>query len=284
MRRHAWRSWALVGLLAWVGCNVGSSSGEFAETDNGAAGATAGPSQDAPDGEQQQEVADLAAKRGFALSDLSSDAAYVLVKADAARVAEAIAESLGGEVTADAYGKSPAEDQGGTIVFRLQGHPWTVFALWPDDEFDRSMAELSKELQADVLTFAHSDLSGWSFVHLYRNGQEVESLHWGEDPSDLGLAAPTEADWDMTTKVTTDHGDEVSITDLWLFRSKLRKISEQDLQQGEAFNDALFMHYDAYLPDAEDMPWAGENGVESPLGEGAFDAVLIVTIDEQGEE
>jgi hypothetical protein len=183
-------------------------------------------------------------------------------------------------VVDDALGKSPDEEEGGVIVFQVKGHPWSIFALWPDEEFKDSAAELSKELAADVLTFANSDFSGWSFVNLYRGGEEVEALHWGEDLTESGLAGPDLSEWDTHTKITTDHGDDVVITDQWLFRSKLRKVSEQDLQKGEAFNDELFKQHDAYLPDAEDMPWVGENGIESPLGAEAFDEVQLIEMPE----
>ena len=86
-------------------------------------------------------------------------------------------------------GISEDDEDGGAIVYQLKGHPWSIFALWPDEKFDEYAAELSKELDADVLTFANSDFSGWSFVDLYRGGEEVEALHWGEDLSEIGAPA-----------------------------------------------------------------------------------------------
>ena len=174
--------------------------------------------------------------------------------------------------------KSPGDEGGGAIVYQFKGHPWSIFALWPNEDFAEDAAALSKDIDADVLTFANSDFSGWSFVSLYRDGQEVEALHWGEDLTESGLSGPNLSEWNTHTKIANDHGDGVVITEQWLFRSRLRKASEQDLQKGTAFNDELFKHYDAYLPDADQMPWAGANGIESPLGAEAFEAVHLVVI------
>jgi hypothetical protein len=273
-----------VASVGWLGCGSADDGGDDASMEEMAAamGRPQAAEGDAavaarPVQPRQTSDASLPTRRGFELFDLSNEAAYVLVKADAARVADALAKQLNGTVTKDALGKSPGDEDGGAIVYQLKGHPWSIFALWPDEKFDEYAAELSKELGTDVLTFANSDFSGWSFVDLYRGGEEVEALHWGEDLSEIGAPA-NPADWHTMTKISTDHGDDIVITDQWLFRSKLRKVTEQELQQGEAFNDALFKLYDAYLPDAEQMPWVGENGIESPLGADAFTAVHLVVM------
>jgi hypothetical protein len=219
----------------------------------------------------------LAARRGFALHDLSNEAAYVLVKADAAKVADAVAKQLNGHVTRDAYGKS-LNDEAGTIVYQLAGHPWSIYTIMPDDKFGEQAAALSLELGTDVLTFASSDFNGWSFVALYRAGDEVEAIDWGGEGDELGADADL-SKWDSHGIVSHVY-DGIEMNDSFLFRSKLRKATEQELAQGEAFIDATFKTHDAYLPDVDDMPWVGENGIGSPLGPSAFAGVHSVTLSE----
>jgi hypothetical protein len=297
MWRHAW---FLVGcvVIGLVGCSSAEDGSETAVSMDEMAAVVSRPSADVVrDGEvvvQAEGVDDedleagaaaakgpdpsLPSKRGFALFDLSNEAAYVLLKAPADKVAEALAKKWGGAVTRDVYGKPADAILNGAVVFQLKGHPYSIYATIAEEDFDEEVAALSKELATDAITFANSDFSGWSFVSVYRNGEEVEALHWGEDLTELGLAAPSESEWNTTTKITTDYGDGVQITDQWLFRSKLRKVTETELQQGEKFNDALFKQYDAFLPDADNMLWPAEEGIESPYGAEAFEAVQLVTV------
>jgi hypothetical protein len=217
----------------------------------------------------------LATRRGFALHDLSNEAAYIMVKMDAAKAAEAIAKQMKGNLTKNAYGKT-TDVETGTIVYQLAGHPWSIYAIMPDEHFDDDAAALSRELGTDVLTFASSDFNGWSFVALYRGGDEVEAIDWGTEGDGLGADADL-SKWDSHGSISHTYED-IEFTDQFLFRSKLRKASEQELQQGEAFVDAMFKQYDAYLPDAEDMPWLDDDGIASPLGPTAFAGVHLVTV------
>jgi hypothetical protein len=293
MWRHVW-ALAAVGVLGVLGCGSAENGGESASMDEMAAAVSqpkslvaegtvvvreAEPNEDLSTASGKPDPS-LPSKRGFALFDLSNEAAYVLLKAPADKVADALAKKWGGTVTKDVYGKPSDATLNGAVVFQLKGHPYSIYATYGGEDFDEEVATLSKELATDAVTFANSDFSGWSFVSVFRNGEEVEALHWGEDLTELGLAAPSASEWDTTTKITTDYGDGVQITDQWLFRSKLRKVTEAELQQGEKFNDAMFKQYDAFLPDADNMLWPAEDGIESPYGAEAFEAVHLVTMPE----
>ena len=225
---------------------------------------------------------DLPTRRGFALHDLSNELAYVMVKADADKVAEAVAGQLNGQVSQDIWQQPVDTERTGTIVYQLKGHPWTIFAVWPGGEMMDRAAKLSTELKTDVLTFANSDFSGWSFVELYRDGESVEAVNWGLDYTDEGLAGPDLSRWDAHTKITTTDSNGVTLTDQYVFRSKLRKVTEADLKKGEAFVDWFYKQHDAYLPDAPDMVWLREDGkATSPLGAGVFSGAYAITVDKQ---
>jgi hypothetical protein len=77
--------------------------------------------------------------------------------------------------------------------------------------------------------------------------------------------------------VTNTYEDGVTITDVYLFRSKLRQLPKEELQKGEAVVDAMFKLYDAYLPDIDEMAWGDDSDtVTSSLGKGAFAGVVAV--------
>ena len=76
--------------------------------------------------------------------------------------------------------------------------------------------------------------------------------------------------------------EDGSYTDAFLFRSKSRKVTAQDLQKGDAFIDEMFRAQDAYLPDSLQMPWAhsesGPDQFNSPLPAAAFSGVHVVEV------
>lgn len=218
----------------------------------------------------------LASKRGFDLDDWN-EASYVLVKGDATKTAEALAGVWKGKVVKDMLGKPAKDNAIQMIVFQLAGHPWTICACDA-----RQFEAISKALSnTDVLLVWQSDFNGWSGVELYRGGEEVEALHWGPGDDKLGEDADA-AKWQATAEIVrkSDDGD---YKDLFLFRSKARKVTAQDLQKGDAFIDELFSTHDAYLPDSLQMPWTqselnDSNNISSPLGPGAFSAVHVVEV------
>jgi hypothetical protein len=219
----------------------------------------------------------LRTKRGFGLTDWSNEATYVLVKADAEKTANALARAWNGKVVKNVFGQ-PSNDAH-LVVYQLAGHPWSVFAC------DGSQIEpLSKNLisDADVMFIWNSDFNGWSGCDVYRAGQEVEAIHWGAEGDGLGEDADA-TKWHARGKVGKSIEGE-TYNDVFQFRSKTRKVTEADLQKGEAFVDAFLRHHDAYLPDADQMPWSGadeSHAVTSPLGIAAFAAVHAVEVPER---
>jgi hypothetical protein len=220
----------------------------------------------------------LASKRGFDLDDWN-EASFVLVKGDAAKTAEILAGAWKGKVVKDVLGKPVQDNAIQIVVFQLAGHPWTVFAC------DGSQLELvTKALSrdTDVLVAWQSDFNGWSGVELYRGGEEVEAVHWGPDEDKLGDDADA-AKWQTRAEIVRKNEDE-SYNDAFLFRSKARKVTAQDLQKGDAFIDDMFRAHDAYLPDSLQMPWAtteDADKISSPLGPAAFASVHMVEISDR---
>jgi hypothetical protein len=238
---------------------------------------TAAVSASAPAAAPAAADPSLRTKRGFDLKDWSNEAVYVLVKADAATTAAALATAWNAKVVKDVLGKPSADNQ--VIVYQLAGHPWSVFAC------DGSQIEpLSTALSsnADVLFVWNSDFNGWSGVDLYRAGKEVEAVHWGAEGDGLGEDRDA-SKWHTQGKVGQNIEGE-TYSEVYLFRSTARKVTEADLAKGEAFVDAFLRHHDAYLLDMEQMPWADleeSNTVTSPLPAATFAAVHAVEVPER---
>jgi hypothetical protein len=264
-RIHSWA--VVIASFAIVGC--GSSDGkkptsmsDVAAAHDAQQGAANGAAPASVDGAAPAAAnMSLASKRGFDLQDWSNEAAYVLVKADAAKTAEALARVYKAEVAKDVLGKSVDEDKFYTVVYQISGHPWSVFAC-SAEQLETLWPELSKEF--DVLTFWNSDFSAWASVDLWRGGKEVEALRWGPAGDEIGELADA-SKWHATAK--TEDTD-------YLFRSTLRKVTPDDLKKGDAFVSELFAKYDAYLPDADQMPWLDEGKVTCPVNN--FSAVHAI--------
>jgi hypothetical protein len=299
MKRLCFGIVLIVAAVVWVGC--GPSDGKkpasmeqigaqleqqsvpsTAEASPGAAASASGVAPPAAGASAAQAGAapaavdpSLSVKRGFDLEDWSNEAAYVLVKADAAKAAEALARVWRGKVIKDVFGKPASETANQFALFQLAGHPWSIFA------FDASqLEELTPALSrdADVLVFWNSDFNGWAGVELYRGGAEVEAVHWGGVDEKLGEDANASL-W-HTEGIVTRTYEGISMDDSYLFRSKLRKVTPADLGKGDAFIDEFLIHHDAYLPDAEQMPWFDYDTklISSPLGMGAFAGVHAVEV------
>jgi hypothetical protein len=234
--------------------------------------ATAGPAAPAVAADPS-----LRTKRGFGLKDWSNEATYVLVKADAEKTANALARAWNGKVVKNVFGQPSNDAQ--LVVYQLAGHPWSVFAC------DGSQIEpLSKNLisDADVMFIWNSDFNGWSGCDVYRAGQEVEAIHWGPEGDGLGEDADA-AKWHTRGKIGKSIEGE-AYSDVYQFRSTKRKVTEADLQKGEGFVDAFLRYHDAYLLDADQMPWSDpdeSHSVTSPLGLAAFAAVHAVEVPDQ---
>jgi hypothetical protein len=245
-----------------------------AATSSAVPGATSSPAAAAPAAPAVAADPSLRTKRGFGLKDWSNEATYVLVKADAEKTANALARAWNGKVVKNVFGQ-PANDAQ-LVVYQLAGHPWSIFAC-----HGSQIEPLTKNLisDTDVMFIWSSDFNGWSGCDVYRAGQEVEAIHWGAEGDGLGEDADA-AKWHTRGKVGKSIEGE-SYSDIFQFRSKTRKVTEADLQKGDAFVDAFLRHHDAYLPDADQMPWSDSDeshSVTSPLGLAAFAAVHAVEV------
>jgi hypothetical protein len=223
----------------------------------------------------------IASKRGFGLEDWSNEAAYVLVKADAAKMADMLAKATTAKVVMNVLDKPADEEAAQAIVYQLAGHSWSIVAI-PGDVWETFVPALSTN--ADVIVFSHSDFNAWASVKLFRGGEEVEAVHWG--PAGDGLGEDADASkWHTSGTVTTTYED-IASDDTYLFRSKLQKLTPADLQKGEAFINEFFKQQDAYLPDAEQMPWYDYDTktISSPLGAAAFAGVHAVDVAVPGME
>jgi hypothetical protein len=232
--------------------------------------ATASPLMAAPTRAPVAVDPSLASKRGFDLEDWSNEMAYVLIKADAAKAADALAAAWQGKVVKDVFGKELSEERGHGLIYQLKGHPWSIFAC-DNSDLEKLTPVLSRD--ADVLVFWQSDFNGWAGVELYRGGEEVEAVHWGGVEEKLGEDANA-SKWHAEGKFNRTYED-ITMTDSFLFRSKLRKMTPEELGKGDAVVDEFFVKHDAYLPDADQMPWQDWDSklITSPLGAGAFAGV-----------
>ncbi len=205
--KRQWLTIALaVGPIGWVGCGSSNSTQAPASMDQMAtaleqqsAAKTPAQNENQTTGLKTKAAADNAAptgpaakaapvaaadpalrtKRGFDLEDWSNEAAYVLVKTDAAKTADALAQIWKGKVVRDVFGKPTDEKRNQVVVYQLAGHPWSVFAC-DGRQLETLVPSLSRD--ADVLVAWNSDFNGWSGIALYRGGQEVEAIHWAPKP------------------------------------------------------------------------------------------------------
>ena len=260
---------------------IASQQRESTESAGTASSKTAASQSPAPAGrdahrETPSPNPNLETRRGFDLKDWSNEAAYVLVKAAADQTAAQLAREWNGKVLKDVLGKPIDEERGQAVVYQLAGHPWSIFAT-DSSQLEELVPVLSR--QTDLLVFWNSDFNGWAGIELYRAGEEVEAIHWGVAEDALGEDANA-ALWHSEGQVTETYDDGVTMDYAFRFRSKLRKVTPVDLQQGEAFVNAFMRHHDAYLPDADQMPWVDENNfITSPLGPAAFTAVHAVEVE-----
>jgi len=118
---------------------------------------------------------------------------------------------------------------------QLEGSAWTVLSGNADDAI-----KLSTELGADAIYLAFGDASGWMTYDFFQKGEKVESYGFGADYSEEmeEMGAEYASPWDM------EFSDGET---QWGFSGKLRKVSEQEIQKGEAFIDEFFKSRNAYL-------------------------------------
>jgi hypothetical protein len=213
-------------------------------------------------------------RRGLVMEDWPDGFVYIVAKAEAAKVAEAVAKLRNYQVKEAKVGDPIDPEKPGTLVSQFAGHVWSQFA-WFDQEPETFVKELSSQLGTEVMMIAYSDFSGWQFIDVFKSGEEVEAFHWGLDYSEDVGSGPDLAEWHTHTKVTKNY-DGIDMTDQFLFRSKLREVSEAKLANGEEFASWLLGQHGAYFSDKE-MAWYGEQGaIESPLGQTAFTSIQNV--------
>lgn len=153
-------------------------------------------------------------KKGFDIDEFGGNFDVVLVQANA----NAVMKHLGRQ-----------------DCKQLEGNAWTVVS--GDAEVAK---QLSDDLDTDTIYFGFGDASGWMMYDFFQKGEKVESYGFGEDYSEemeemgTGYISP----WDIETS-----DGEMQ----WGFSSKLRKVSEQEIQKGEAFIDEFFKSQNAYL-------------------------------------
>jgi hypothetical protein len=156
----------------------------------------------------------MSEKKGFDIDEFGGNFDAVLVQANA----DSVMKNLGRQ-----------------DCKQLEGNAWTVLSGNGDDA-----KKLSEELGVDAIYFAFGDASGWMVYDFFQKGEKVESYGFGEDYSEEmeEMGADYTSPWDMESS----DGETQ-----WGFSSALRKVSEEEIQKGEAFIDEFFKSRDAYL-------------------------------------
>ena len=124
---------------------------------------------------------------------------------------------------------------------QLEGSAWAVLSGGED-----VAKKISANLGADAIYFGFGGASGWMIYHLFQKGEKVESYGFGEDYSEEmeEMGAEYKSPWD----IEASDGETQ-----WGFSGNLRKVSEQEIQKGEAFIDEFFKSQNDYL-DWEALP------------------------------
>ena len=219
-------------------------------------------------------------RRGCEWDDFGNQFTLILVRADAKKVAEAVAAMTKGKVDAiaDPHKTTEKYPNYSDMVFQHAGHAWSVWGARSDDGTKASKT-LSKKLKTRAIVLSHEDTAGWSELRVFDNGENVETYTWGPGYSDEMETAAEELGEEFDGEMTpTDNGKpwdhRLSDDDdnLFLFRSSDRKIADKSALADEKrmMDDALRAN-DAWLPSWSHFPWG-----KAPRSQLDFAGVFVV--------
>ncbi len=189
------------------------------------------------EGEAQTDDVDpeLENLRGLGCED--GNAEMLLVDSPVGAVAGALAGIQGLESwIRDGWGQQirPADDA--WVVFRIQGHAWTVVAR-PSQSLPRRHAAadaLSRALDVEVIELGYSDTAGVAHYTLFAGGRRLEDFYSGESWKGLDTEA---------YELSRDRGVE-----FLGFTSKIRQLELAEIETHGGFVDAFLRDRDAYAP------------------------------------
>ena len=175
--------------------------------------------------------------RGIETVDLNDD--LVLVQAPTEQVAQALSQLR--QVVywkRDVYEREIVIQGHGLIVFRLQGHPWTLIRELPIKKYNVLLEEkdaqsLSSLLGTKAMFYQVSDTASNIGYYLYNCGELMEKLFYTSECEE---------------ELDEEDEDEETNHGTYQFQSQLRSIKVEKIKNPYSFIENFFWQQDVYIP------------------------------------
>lgn len=205
-------------------------------------------------------VSSLSQNRGIESFDLNQT--VVLVQAPVEAVAQAFAKLKQTTVwKQNAYGQEVPAAEAGVLIFRFRDHCWTI--ITPairrlEEQPDVADARLlSAQLHTKALYYAASDTTGAIAYELFNDGQSREMMSISIDYSDDIISALQEGALEMEPSDLASFLDPEAYRQ---FRSELRSLTVDQIDDEYHFVETFCREQDAYIPGFTGDEWLTHQG------------------------
>lgn len=190
-------------------------------------------------------------KRGFkSTSSLNTTISIVLVQKDAQKVSEYLAKAQNSQTkrVIDIKDFNFANFKYSDLVIQYRDHPYSIFCK--NTLCRNIVVDISKIMKTNCICFVYEDCSGCSGYYLYKNGHLLESYSYGLDYTEE--IAGDDQDYIKEIEENKNARFDTWLSDghhEYLFFSKIRKVTKEEIKDFSTFIDNFFKSQDAWLPD-----------------------------------
>ena len=130
---------------------------------------------------------------------------------------------------------------------QLEGQDWSFFEgiIYPSEGIVALAQELSKEFSTETIYFYFGDASGWMGYQLFVYGEEKEEYSFGvsyeEEMMEMGIDLAEQTGKEGTVVATNEQDQQ------FMFWSRIRTQTENEICTGEKFIDEFLRSHKAYL-------------------------------------
>lgn len=138
------------------------------------------------------------------------------------------------------------------LMLQLRKHSWTIispFILLPNNIIsltEETAKSMSLWLHTKSIYFIASDVGCYSGYHLYNNGQSIERLYAEQGDYDLIIQFPNNR---IESSNNRDEDEYRSENGFCKFRSHLRKLKADQIQDPDAFTNEFLQEQDVLVID-----------------------------------
>ncbi len=135
------------------------------------------------------------------------------------------------------------------VVFQLRGHSWTTiheltFLHKQVPLREKDIQLLSGLLHTKTICYLVSDTGGHIGYHLYDCGESMEKLYFTSD-----------VEGEIDEDEDADEDEDMKIQGTCQFKSQIREIKAEDINNHYDFTYDFFREQDAYVPDFFGLIW-----------------------------